>query len=175
MMHLFKTLFTFAALLASISSAQADVTYDFTAAYESGSYAGYVDGTPLTGYITLSSNAPGVYADPIFASSSPDFNLANFVVAFSVTDGLNTDTSLDYFSSEININSAQELTHGYLFSSNFYVGSNFGYSYRRDVMFSPATFTLRQATAAVPEPETYAMFLAGLGLLGFAAKRQKRA
>ncbi len=29
------------------------------------------------------------------------------------------------------------------------------------------------AAAAVPEPETYAMFLAGLGLLGFASKRRK--
>jgi len=30
-----------------------------------------------------------------------------------------------------------------------------------------------KSVAAVPEPETYAMFLAGLGLLGFAAKRRK--
>jgi len=29
------------------------------------------------------------------------------------------------------------------------------------------------AVAAVPEPETYAMFLAGLGLLGFASRKQK--
>ncbi len=28
-------------------------------------------------------------------------------------------------------------------------------------------------TAAIPEPETYALFLAGLGLLGFAAKRRR--
>ncbi len=30
-------------------------------------------------------------------------------------------------------------------------------------------------TAAVPEPETYAMMLAGLGLLGFMARRKKTA
>jgi hypothetical protein len=29
------------------------------------------------------------------------------------------------------------------------------------------------AAAAVPEPETYAMLLAGLGLLGFAARRRQ--
>jgi hypothetical protein len=28
--------------------------------------------------------------------------------------------------------------------------------------------------AAVPEPETYAMMLAGLGLIGFAARRRKQ-
>jgi hypothetical protein len=32
-----------------------------------------------------------------------------------------------------------------------------------------------QLAAAVPEPETYAMTLAGLGLLGFAARRRKQA
>lgn len=30
-------------------------------------------------------------------------------------------------------------------------------------------------TAAIPEPETYAMLLAGLGLLGFTARRRKQA
>ena len=29
--------------------------------------------------------------------------------------------------------------------------------------------------AAVPEPETYAMLIAGLGLVGFAARRRKQA
>ncbi|MBI4936821.1 MAG: FxDxF family PEP-CTERM protein [Nitrosomonadales bacterium] len=31
-----------------------------------------------------------------------------------------------------------------------------------------------QSIAAVPEPETYAMLLAGLGLLGFTARRRVR-
>ena len=35
------------------------------------------------------------------------------------------------------------------------------------------TTTLYQLTAAVPEPETYAMLLAGLGLVGFMARRRK--
>ncbi|OYW36866.1 MAG: PEP-CTERM sorting domain-containing protein [Hydrogenophilales bacterium 12-61-10] len=38
---------------------------------------------------------------------------------------------------------------------------------------SSKTTTLYQLTAAVPEPETYAMLLAGLGLVGFMARRRK--
>jgi len=36
-----------------------------------------------------------------------------------------------------------------------------------------AFWTARASVTAVPEPETYAMFLAGLGLLGFASRRKK--
>ena len=32
----------------------------------------------------------------------------------------------------------------------------------------------RSAALAVPEPETYAMLLAGLGLMGFTARRRKQ-
>lgn len=37
------------------------------------------------------------------------------------------------------------------------------------------TWYIRGAVAAVPEPETYAMMLAGLGLIGFSARRRKQA
>ena len=42
--------------------------------------------------------------------------------------------------------------------------------------FSSVDFELQTVgvTASIPEPETYAMLLAGLGLLGFAARRRKR-
>ncbi len=36
------------------------------------------------------------------------------------------------------------------------------------------SLTLNQQTAPVPEPETYAMMLAGLGLLGFVGRRRKQ-
>ena len=43
-----------------------------------------------------------------------------------------------------------------------------------DVLASGGTPTFLPYVAAVPEPETYAMMLAGLGLLGFMARRRKQ-
>jgi hypothetical protein len=43
-------------------------------------------------------------------------------------------------------------------------------------IFDGSQFSFAQFTATpVPEPETYAMMVAGLGLLGFAARRRKQA
>ena len=49
--------------------------------------------------------------------------------------------------------------------------TNFGV-YEGIVEGNPGTWT-SSTVAAIPEPETYAMLLAGLGLLGFAARRRK--
>ena len=40
-------------------------------------------------------------------------------------------------------------------------------------VFQTSTLVVDGMTAAVPEPETYAMLLAGLGLVGFAARRKR--
>jgi hypothetical protein len=37
------------------------------------------------------------------------------------------------------------------------------------------TYTIEMVTAPIPEPETYALMLAGLGLVGFMARRRKQA
>ncbi|MBX3616406.1 FxDxF family PEP-CTERM protein [Nitrosomonas sp.] len=39
--------------------------------------------------------------------------------------------------------------------------------------YNDLSFSFSNTVAAVPEPETYAMFLAGLGLLGFLSRRRK--
>jgi hypothetical protein len=44
----------------------------------------------------------------------------------------------------------------------------------QQVYWRQVSMTLDQQTAPIPEPETYAMMLAGLGLLGFAARRRKQ-
>lgn len=70
---------------------------------------------------------------------------------------------------------------------SYYDGAFLGVSYSNDVMsFVPGSFGVGEAFATdgfhaadviyapVPEPETYAMFLAGLGLVGVAAHRRAR-
>jgi hypothetical protein len=57
----------------------------------------------------------------------------------------------------------------------FSMGSGYQYAFGEDLSFyalavSPGDVGI----AAIPEPETYAMLLAGLGLVGAAARRRKR-
>lgn len=63
--------------------------------------------------------------------------------------------------------------HGFASDTPF---TQFSISYR-DVFPQQETYSLSslQFTAAVPEPETYAMLLAGLGVLSFTARRRKPA
>lgn len=59
------------------------------------------------------------------------------------------------------------------FSSN---GANGGWNATTsNVVQTGADYTLHASVGAVPEAETYAMMLAGLGLVGFAASRRKLA
>jgi len=74
------------------------------------------------------------------------------------------------------------------FSSSLLLGHHYAFGIRLEDLRSgvdptlggPARLSSSQAyldftpTAAVPEPETYAMLLAGLGLMGFVARRRKQ-
>ncbi|WGG52598.1 PEP-CTERM sorting domain-containing protein [Rugamonas sp. DEMB1] len=55
-------------------------------------------------------------------------------------------------------------------------GDNFGWYVRSmDSQLGAATLTVSATVSAVPEPATYAMLLAGLSLLGVAARRKRMA
>jgi len=53
-------------------------------------------------------------------------------------------------------------------------GGTTGGSIGAEPRLPPAILAAFAATAAIPEPEIYAAMLAGLGLLGFAARRRKQ-
>lgn len=103
-------------------------------------------------------------------------------VAFAGLSLYSTDVDVDdfgganfaYFSDEryINATPGGNVTEGYL--------SGMGYTFS-NMTGAPVTYNLRLEgsalvfTQAVPEPQTYAMLLAGLGLVGFAVRRRKGA
>jgi hypothetical protein len=55
----------------------------------------------------------------------------------------------------------------------FTIDPNFAYKDSFSIQFSPGVLNV-DSIAAVPEPETYAMLLAGLGLLGWRTRQQHR-
>lgn len=64
---------------------------------------------------------------------------------------------------------AGDYAYGYLEIRDYNYSSN-SYSVYTNAYFTPDHVTIG---APIPEPETYALLLAGLGLLGFAARRRK--
>lgn len=80
-----------------------------------------------------------------------------------VTGGVKKTWNLTYVLDEGSINALFE----YALNGSFGIGLDPDCHYYNDGVI----FTV--VTAPIPEPETYAMLLAGLGLLGFAARRRK--
>lgn len=99
--------------------------------------------------------------DPIACWNCSGRRYLQFHFAGTLTDAggiVPIDIGLSPYWNEL----SQEVLYGY-FENN---GHDFLY-YTRNV-------TAGYITAAIPEPETYAMLLAGLGLLGFMARRRKQ-
>jgi Domain of unknown function (DUF4114)/PEP-CTERM motif len=70
------------------------------------------------------------------------------------------------------IHAAYDITSGQTLNIGFEDMHNGGDKDYDDLVFSLTNVSVGQTVAAVPEPETYAMFTAGLMLLGFAARRK---
>lgn len=146
---------------------------DSTAYHPSGYQAGATSGTSV---------AYNAYGDPATLSSASSFNLVSgyFTAAwrdglslrvvgtgaktFDMTYALSAFTPTEIVFNWSGVTSVTFSTSGGTFLNSYSGGA--GYQFVFDDL---------RLTTAVPEPGTYAMLLAGLGILGFAARRQRTA
>ncbi len=91
--------------------------------------------------------------------------------------GSNFDISASFTTSDLHTGYAAALgvpTSNFTGSFLLGIDSWNGGPSMNQVGWRQVSMTLNQQTAPIPEPETYAMMLAGLGLLGVAARRRKQ-
>ncbi|MHB1084887.1 MAG: FxDxF family PEP-CTERM protein [Thiobacillus sp.] len=80
--------------------------------------------------------------------------------------------NMAYFSNDMSLTATPEgnLVEGYLTGMDYTFSNMTGNSITYNLRLEGTAFVFTQA---VPEPETYAMLLAGLGLVGFAVRRRR--
>lgn len=165
----------FATFFAATVAAQA-TTYNFSYNFSNGDIvSGSFDGTDSAGLISGLSNIslsyngtafPGAVGAYAYVTDTGDWTAGNAVASL---DG--SKNNFAFFSGDPVSGS---FTYAFLYipwgaySADFVqvihpTGDN----------YEPAGLHANWQITAVPEPETYAMFLAGLGALGFAARRRQ--
>lgn len=127
----------------------------------------------------FATNNPGSFSDKIFFSISTLSSLAGLVSSISQNAGSGLGiTSFDIFNSGgLSLGGAQ-LHSGavdlWTLSSSHLVPDTYYFLVSGNVLGSgAASYSGNLSVAAVPEPETYAMLLAGVGVLGFLARRRR--
>jgi hypothetical protein len=125
------------------------------------SWGGTWDGQSILGL--ASPNPPGFLADNLFVNAPAYFN--NNGVVFNVGGSIGV----------VNLYASLTQPQLYEFSySNIPAGSSNGWGNGTPGPGGGYGIPIQFTVAAVPEPETYAMMLAGLGLMGFIARRRKQ-
>lgn len=190
-MTLLKNLLTVLAFAACATTAVAQNTIDQDAPIHNAYMAAFAQGDLAQSFQQIASNisGAGIFLQPGAGSQdnvtislwSALPNAGGTQLAVGSTTGT-AGTWADVFWSPVAITPAA--TYYLVFSGNSSLGisgdvsngyaqgqvfANSGYG-----SFSTYDYTFRTFTAAVPEPETYALMLAGLGLMaGFARRRKK--
>jgi hypothetical protein len=158
------------ALLSSVLPAQAAVqNYNFTGAVDSGFY----NGSLFSG--SFSFDDATVDASGLDVTGLLSFDMSFLDTSYNFTSVIGTpDVSFQdgsFLGLSLNIDSAVPNVNFTFVPGNIDVSEAFT-SYDTTLGLSGGGTVLFTA-APVPEPETYAMFLAGLGLIGVLSRRRK--
>lgn len=170
-----KTLVT-ALLLAALPAAHAAIqTYDFNGSVESGVFTGYSYTGSLSfddAIFSLDEFDPGYAYAPLTTFSA---GLVGEGQSVSLAHAISTPEAYLLNGSFLGASfSAETGRFGFsLVPGTFHVSEAF-FAYDAPNYGNSGTGSLNYAAAPVPEPQTYAMLLAGLGLLGFAARRMTK-
>ena len=166
-----KTIFAAMALVVASGFASAEtvnagaITQDTSNPYvhifshAAGTFTDYVDFTIPEGSLQSSAN-------PLYLSLGgvPTTSITN--LAYSIIGGTSTSTGGTNYGSFLGNNTTYDLANigsgAYHLVVNGLVSGNAGGAYAVSLV------------SGVPEPETYAMMLGGLGLLGFMARRRQK-
>lgn len=198
-----KSVFVFIALFACASVASANITYNVNRTIGGGSVSGFIVTNGALGTLSdanlvdwqLTVSAPNLQGGPnsFIQMSNPGNNflgvsISGTAVSATASDlyfnfGVGNDSFLVFYSLN---NAATAISYWCLTagpiscngetppSENIGFDAN-GQSNAASEFRGQAGNVSIASVSAVPEPETYAMMLAGLGLLGFAARRRKQA
>ena len=143
----------------------------------------YYDFTISGGWFDCCGNPYGMSNSPTLDGSLSVNNVTDTLTSFSLTTGSEVWTLANVTSSSLSfsngvltgfnpINFSDSTTggSGYIYSNNTF-GVSDGSFY--NACNNCVSFALSRNIAPVPEPSTYAMLLAGLGLIGFILYRRK--
>ncbi len=192
-----NNLILMAALLVSNTASAAVVTYDYVGALFDSVYGSPANLADFGDHITMSITFEDTHPSGAVAFFNGSGNLINFSISDGITTitGDNSNAGAYYFNYDFNYwyfntsASAGEhklhtafnsvLAYGEHNDASTFIDSSYVVTgkYKNDALASdPSLFTktgtwTKRATA-VPEPEVYAMMLAGLGLVGFAARKK---
>ena len=125
-----------------------------------------IDGVSFGAWLNMGGSNPGV---PTLFDNNPDVNPLNATLVSYTDNGFNQG-GLASFSVDFTLLSG---VNSFAFNYGLQPRVGEGWGLRNIVVSADILTTLPPVISSVPEPETYAMLLAGLGLVSFVSRRRK--